>query len=123
MLGIKPRNDMRITAWYYQVTSNKPLAHSDNPEQFMCKYVNKRRESIAIAQYRSTNSSGGYLETNSVVDFKQNGKIIFSKFLPLADTPYVKVQKEGIESKFIDGDLNGDKYGLKRNETQVIKFG
>ena len=123
MWGAKPRNDMKIIAWYYGVINNKPLTHDDNPIEFRCKYVNKRRESIAITQYRSTNSSGGYLETDSTIEFKQNGKIIFNRVLPTVNSPFVKVQKEGIESKFKDGDLNGDLYGLKRNETQVIKFG
>ena len=123
MLGMKPRNDMKVKGWYFAITATKPLTHTDNPIEFMCKYINKRREVVELVQRRLSNSSGGYLETNSTIEFKQNAKIVFSESLPTSTSPFVKVQREGIDTKFKEDGISSNKYGLKRNQTQAVKFG
>ena len=119
MLGMKPRNDMRYTAYYYDVTDYEEQDYTLAPQEFRYGKRKKKQSSFNVVEnFDSVGVDEQYI-TDSTIDFKVDGKISSTLIIDLKELEDANLITM-IDFEYDKGNLSGDKWGNERGRLQVL---
>ena len=127
MIGLKRRKKYKVRAWYYApIIDNSGAVSKDyvkTPDLFYCAFVTKLRNGIELLTNVYAESNDATLETDSLIKFRQEGKICLDYINPTLENS-LKIKKDGIQTIYDDKAMAyGNKFKSNRNIKKRIQIG
>lgn len=129
MLTKKINTSYNVKAWYWEpiypdmTNTNSSLDWENNPISFWCKEVEHNQTALEQLQNTMSRSTDQFIETESLIEFKEQGKIGFGRIAPDRETAS-KIQRDGIKTKTnSDANLVGNRFRNNRYKKKVIHIG
>ena len=116
-----------VKAWYYKpiypdlATGENDLEWDLTPTSFMCREANKKRTGLMLLSNTVVTSDDLTIETKSLIDFEDVGKISFERVNPSIENAS-RIKREGITTKPINNQI-GNRFRSNQAKIKVIELG